>query len=60
MQITFGKYIPRDSLIHRLDGRFKFATFFLFLSLIFLKSDFLPYFFLLGFFIFLFILAKIP
>lgn len=60
MKITFGKYINRDSLVHRLDGRLKFTTFLLFLVLLFLKSDFLPYLFFLAFFLFIFFLAKLP
>ena len=60
MKLIFGKYIFRDSWIHRFDGRFKFASYILLLSLIFLKLNFISYFFLLFFFLFIFCLAKLP
>lgn len=60
MKITFGKYIQRDSFIHHFDGRLKFVTFLVFLTLIFLKNDFLPYFIFLGLFLLIFVIAKLP
>ena len=60
MKITFGHYVARDSIVHRLDGRVKFVAFLLLLSLIFLKSDFIVYFSLLGVFLMIFLLARLP
>lgn len=41
--MTFGKYIPGHSLIHRLDPRLKIAVLFVFLIAIFFDAGFLGY-----------------
>lgn len=41
--MTFGKYIPENSLIHRLDPRLKIAVLFVFLIAVFFDSGFLGY-----------------
>ena len=41
--MTFGKYIPVDSLIHRLDPRVKIISLFIFLVAIFFDAGFIGY-----------------
>lgn len=41
--MTFGKYIPGNSLIHRLDPRLKIAVLFVFLISVFFDAGFLGY-----------------
>lgn len=41
--MTFGKYIPGHSLIHRLDPRLKIAVLFIFLITVFFDAGFLGY-----------------
>ncbi len=56
----FGRYIPRDSLVHSFDPRFKFIAFVLILITLFIKKSFVVYFAVLTGFICLLILAKLP
>ncbi|MDR1755048.1 MAG: energy-coupling factor transporter transmembrane protein EcfT [Eubacterium sp.] len=39
--ITIGQYFPGDSVIHRMDGRFKLVLSFLFIILLFLADNFI-------------------
>ena len=41
--MTFGKYIPVDSIIHRLDPRLKIGALLIFLIAIFFDAGFLGY-----------------
>lgn len=56
----FGRYIPRDSLVHSFDPRFKFIAFVLILITLFIKKSFIVYFLVLTGFILLLVLAKLP
>lgn len=41
--MTFGKYIPMNSIIHRLDPRLKIVTLFIFLISVFFDAGFIGY-----------------
>lgn len=57
--MTFGKYIPIDSYIHRLDPRLKIISLLIFLVAVFFDVGFMGYALLGGFVIFVAILSKI-
>lgn len=59
-KIIFGRYVPADSMIHRLDPRSKLIIIFLFVCVIFLANNWVTYA-LIGIFTFLMIgLSRIP
>lgn len=60
MNLVFGKYISKDTFMHRFDGRLKIISFLIFLSMIFVWQSFLFYFLYLFFFLTIFFIAKIP
>ena len=41
--MTFGKYIPGNSIIHRLDPRLKICAVFIFLISVFFDAGFIGY-----------------
>lgn len=43
MNITIGQYYPVDSMIHRLDSRVKLATTIVYVTMLFIASNFLSY-----------------
>ena len=59
-KMIFGRYVPADSVVHRLDPRSKLLIIFLFVVIIFLANNGLTYA-LIGIYTFLLVgLAKIP
>ncbi|WP_042353683.1 energy-coupling factor transporter transmembrane component T family protein [Bacillus rubiinfantis] len=59
-KMIFGRYVPADSLIHRMDPRSKLTIIFLFVCIIFLANNWLTYT-IIGLYTILMIgLAKIP
>ena len=57
--MTFGKYIPLDSYIHRLDPRLKIVALLIFLVAVFFDAGFIGYGILAIFVIFCTVLSKI-
>ncbi|OJG66454.1 cobalt transporter [Enterococcus malodoratus] len=57
--MIFGRYIPGDSLIHRLDPRAKLVASFYFIGIIFLANNWQSYLFLAAFTLFAVFLSKI-
>jgi energy-coupling factor transport system permease protein len=59
-KMIIGRYVPADSLIHRLDPRSKLIIIFLFVCIIFLANNFFTYI-LIGIYTFLMLgLSRIP
>ncbi|MFP7300111.1 energy-coupling factor transporter transmembrane component T family protein [Neobacillus niacini] len=59
-KMIIGRYVPADSLVHRLDPRSKLIIVFLFVCIIFLANNFLTYV-LIGIYTFLMLaLSRIP
>ncbi|MBX8935885.1 energy-coupling factor transporter transmembrane protein EcfT [Enterococcus gilvus] len=58
-KLIFGRYIPGDSLIHRLDPRAKLVASFYFIGIIFLANNWQSYLFLGVFTMFAVFLSKI-
>jgi energy-coupling factor transport system permease protein len=59
-KMIFGRYVPADSVIHRMDPRSKLIIIFLFVCIIFLANNWLTYV-LIGIYTFLMMgLSKIP
>ena len=58
-KLIFGRYIPGDSLIHRLDPRAKLVASFYFIGIIFLANNWQTYLFLAAFTLFAVFLSKI-
>lgn len=58
-KLIFGRYIPGDSLIHRLDPRAKLVASFYFIGIIFLANNWQTYLFLAAFTMFAVFLSKI-
>ena len=58
-KLIFGRYIPGDSLIHRLDPRAKLIASFYFIGIIFLANNWQSYLFLGAFTMFAVFLSKI-
>lgn len=57
--MTFGKYIPTNSIIHRLDPRLKIVTLLLFLIAVFFDAGFIGYGLLGAFVLIVALLSKI-
>ncbi|WP_297077987.1 energy-coupling factor transporter transmembrane protein EcfT [uncultured Enterococcus sp.] len=58
-KLIFGRYIPGDSIIHRLDPRTKLLTSFYFIGIIFLANNWQSYLFLAAFTFVAILLSKI-
>jgi energy-coupling factor transport system permease protein len=58
--VIIGKYIPRDSLIHRMDPRSKLLLIFAFVLIIFLANNAESYGLLLVYTLFITLLTKVP
>ncbi|REC32866.1 cobalt ABC transporter ATP-binding protein [Enterococcus pseudoavium] len=58
-KLIFGRYIPGDSLIHRLDPRAKLVASFYFIGIIFLANNWQSYLFLAAFTMAAVLLSKI-
>lgn len=58
--IIIGQYIPRESIIHRLDPRSKLVMVFLFVFIVFLANNWVTYLALAVFTIFSVSISKIP
>jgi energy-coupling factor transport system permease protein len=59
-KMIFGRYVPADSVVHRMDPRSKLIIIFLFVCIIFLANNWLTYV-LIGIYTFLMMgLSKIP
>ncbi len=58
--IAIGKYLPGDSVIHKLDARIKLVTSAIFLSLMFLAQNYAALAVLLGFIILSAIISSVP
>ncbi len=58
--VTIGRYVPGDSVLHRLDPRTKLLTFGLLVSTLLVVKGYVPYLLLLGFAVVLLLLSRIP
>ena len=58
-KLLLGRYIPQDSMIHRLDPRLKLVAGFYFIALIFLCNNFLTYAMMFAVLLLLVLLAKV-
>ncbi|MBA4537046.1 energy-coupling factor transporter transmembrane protein EcfT [Bacillus aquiflavi] len=58
-KIIFGRYVPADSLVHRMDPRSKLLLIFLFVGIVFIANNGLTYAVLGAFTLFMIILSKI-
>lgn len=58
-KLIFGRYIPGDSIIHRLDPRAKLLASFYFIGIIFLCNNFQSYAFMLVFTLGMILLSKV-
>ncbi|MCC8142196.1 MAG: energy-coupling factor transporter transmembrane protein EcfT [Lachnospiraceae bacterium] len=58
--ITLGQFYPADSVIHRLDPRVKIAATILYIVSLFLVNGVVGWVIVIGFFIFITALAKLP
>ena len=59
-KMIFGRYVPVDSIIHKLDPRSKLLFVFAFICIVFLANNFLTYAILTLFTIILIMLSRIP
>jgi energy-coupling factor transport system permease protein len=59
-KMIFGRYVPADSVIHRMDPRSKLALIFLFVCIVFLANNFLTYGLLTIYTFFMIALSKVP
>lgn len=58
-KMIFGRYIPGDSLVHRLDPRAKILFVFLFIGIVFVANNAVGYALLLGFTLLIVFMSKI-
>lgn len=58
-KMIFGRFIPGDSLVHRLDPRAKILFVFLFIAIVFIANNAITYAILLGFTLLTVFLSKI-
>ncbi|HEY4622598.1 MAG TPA: CbiQ family ECF transporter T component, partial [Solibacillus sp.] len=58
-KMIFGRYIPGDSLVHKLDPRSKLLFVFAFIIVVFLANNVVTYAILLGLTLFVILLSKI-
>ncbi|SIT87821.1 energy-coupling factor transporter transmembrane component T family protein [Edaphobacillus lindanitolerans] len=58
-KMVFGRYIPGDSFVHRLDPRTKLIFVFIFIAAVFLANSTASYALLLGFTLFAIIVSKV-
>lgn len=59
-KMIFGRYVPTNSIIHRLDPRAKLLIVFIYICIVFLANNVLSYVALAMFTILLIVLSKIP
>jgi energy-coupling factor transport system permease protein len=59
-KMIFGRYVPMESVIHRMDPRSKLLLVFLFVCIVFLANNAVTYFFLGVFTLTMLLLSKIP
>lgn len=58
-KMIFGRYVPADSIVHRMDPRSKLVIVFLFVCIVFLANNVITYMILTGYTILMVILSKI-
>ncbi|MDR2457270.1 MAG: energy-coupling factor transporter transmembrane protein EcfT, partial [Clostridiales Family XIII bacterium] len=58
--ITIGQYYPENSVIHKLDPRFKILGTFIYIASVFLAKDFISYGICFAFFLSIIFISKIP
>ena len=59
-KIIFGRYVPAESLLHRMDPRSKLTLVFLFVCIVFIANNTVTYGLLLIYTVIMMILSKIP
>ncbi|MHC0039175.1 energy-coupling factor transporter transmembrane component T family protein [Pseudoneobacillus sp. C159] len=59
-KLIFGRYVPMDSLVHRMDSRSKLILVFAFVCIVFIANNALTYLLLGIFTVFMLVLSKIP
>lgn len=59
-KMIFGRYVPADSIVHRLDPRSKLIFVFAFICIVFLANNFITYAILTVFTFLLIFVSKIP
>lgn len=60
MNLSFGRYLPYNSIIHRLDPRFKLLSIIALISTVFINTGFTGYILIASFIIIVFLLSKLP
>ena len=58
-KVIFGRYVPVDSLLHRMDPRSKLLIIFLFVCVVFIANNSLTYGILLAFTVLMILLSKV-
>ena len=58
-KVIFGRYVPMDSVLHRMDPRSKLLIIFLFVCIVFIANNSLTYGILLAYTILLILLSKV-
>jgi energy-coupling factor transport system permease protein len=59
-KMIFGRYVPADSTLHKMDPRSKLLLVFLFVCIIFLANNLITYLFIAAFTVALLVMSKIP
>ncbi|PLR80512.1 energy-coupling factor transporter transmembrane component T family protein [Bacillus sp. V33-4] len=59
-KMIFGRYVPAESAIHRMDPRSKILIVFLFVCIVFIANNFLTYAILAAYTVFMVAMSKIP
>ena len=59
-KMIFGRYVPAESILHRMDPRSKLIIIFLFVIIVFLANNVLTYGILLAYTLIMISLSKIP
>jgi energy-coupling factor transport system permease protein len=59
-KMIFGRYIPGDSVIHRMDPRSKLIFVFVFICIVFLANNAVTYAILTAFTMLVMLLSKVP
>ncbi|WP_338471359.1 energy-coupling factor transporter transmembrane protein EcfT [Niallia sp. XMNu-256] len=59
-KIILGRYVPADSVLHRMDPRSKLIIIFLFVCIVFIANNTLTYGILLAYTLFMIAISKIP
>jgi len=59
-KVIFGRYVPAESLLHRMDPRSKLLIIFIFVCIVFIANNSLTYGILLAYTVIMILLSKVP